>query len=76
MSLTKHIDDDLENLFCLKPSSRLYESLFKNAKLGLGMSDCATFGKDLHEINGSSFKMSNYEASLMVQLDEYDDYLW
>ena len=74
MSLTKEVKHVLENLFCLKPSSRFYEFLLNNAKTGLGLNDHVILGKDLIGSNGSRFKLSNCKDSLIAQFNEYEDY--
>ena len=53
---TKNIPD---NLFCLKPDSRLQTYLVKNAKLGIDTSDCVIIGNDLWYCKGSTQNMSN-----------------
>ena len=66
---TKHV---LDNLFCLQPDSKFYAYLLENAKLGLSLMGYIISGKEMRGENGSHFKMSDYEASLIAQLDDYE----
>jgi len=66
---TKHI---LDNLFDLKPNSKFYAYLLGNSKLGIGIMDYIIIGKELRGENGSCFEISDHEASLIDQLDDYE----
>ena len=48
--------------------------LVKHAKLGIGMCDYVFYGKELRHYECSTYKLSNYEASLIEQLDEHIDF--
>ena len=70
---TKHI---LDNLFNLQPDSKFYAYLLENSKLGLGVMDYVIIGKELRGENGSCFEMSDYEANLLDQLDDYEAFCY
>ena len=64
----------LDNLFCLQADSKFHAFLLENSRLGLSLMDYAISGKELRGENGSCFKMSDYEASLIAQLDDYETF--
>ena len=66
---TKHI---LDNLFNLQSNSKFYAYLLENSKLGIGVMDYIIIGKELRGENGSCFEISDHEASLIDQLDDYE----
>ena len=67
---TKHV---LCNLFCLEPCNEFYAFLMKHAKLGLISTAYWILGKELRlSSNDLVHIMSDYEATLMEQLDAYN----
>ena len=68
---TKHV---LDNLFYLQPGSKFYAYLLENAKLGLSLMDYIISGKEMRGENSSLFKMSDYEACFIDQLNDYEDF--
>ena len=74
MTVIKETTHVLDNLFCLQPDSKFHAYLLENARLGLSIMDYVISGKELRGENGSRFEMSDYEASLIAQLDDYEPF--
>ena len=48
----------------------------KHSKLGIGMCDYVIYEKDIRHYECSAQKLSNYEASLIEELDEHVDFCY